>query len=734
MNDDSYPDLKTEFSLAGVDDKTLLEVPNPKDLVGKTFQSNTGQLKCRVEQLLGCGGMGYVYKVNNLNRERALKIISFAGCTDSTLLSRFNKEVLSTCKVDHINVVKILFHGVASDGRPFFLMPLLRGQTLGELRAARTRLPIEEALPIFLDICEGLAAAHRANVVHRDLKPSNIMILPGVTSDTEITGGSFVRKEQARLHKVVIVDFGIAKVTQTEGDGTMSNTTTGNVFGTPIYMSPEQCFGRTDVDHRSDIYALGCLMFETVAGYPPFKGRQHLETMQLHTSAERPPLPMLPGESSRVLELLNAVIQKAIKKEAGERYQSIEQMIDDLKEVQDALSEPIPVAKVKDIRSVVSLHLTHLSAAARKIFTKTVIISLLGAVIVGAIAWYILTYVVTPDPKGDVRGIGLRRSLSESAHNQAIFEEQELALKNKIEKLKQLLDADPIQRLEATRRLADFYRTSEKYDTALFQYELAHQLTKEIGVGTPIPFSFKDTLSINALNAISESIQLSPNLPAQELCKIYIGMADCLMHQNRAKEASNVCDYGIRILNKANAFYCPEAIDIRHRLARAYDETGAASYAEGQYRWCLANYGYDVDHPQKFVGTASLRNAAKKDEYALCLSDFGESLAKRDRIGLAKQVLSRAEELWEELGTPGAYNLAVTENELGLIATRERDPKTAEKYFKSAVDTFRKVGGADDLSAAKAEFNLADADLAAQDLFNYLKNRLNAKRIWKTKG
>jgi hypothetical protein len=105
MNDDSYPDLKTEFSLAGVDDKTLLEVPNPKDLVGKTFQSNTGQLKCRVEQLLGCGGMGYVYKVNNLNRERALKIISFAGCTDSTLLSRFNKEVLSTCKVDHINVV-----------------------------------------------------------------------------------------------------------------------------------------------------------------------------------------------------------------------------------------------------------------------------------------------------------------------------------------------------------------------------------------------------------------------------------------------------------------------------------------------------------------------------------------------------------------------------------------------------------------------------------------------------
>lgn len=251
--------------------------------------------------------MGVVYKVEQifLGKELALKTIDRQLMSDITV-RRFQAEARAAFAVDHPNIVAVHDFGLFEDDTPFLVMEIVQGETLTD-RLKRGTLSVDEAISIYIQVCFALAHAHESGVVHRDIKPSNIMLLNDVPEGIE-TG-------------VKILDFGIAKLAHSgDGEG-QTLTQTGEIFGSPLYMSPEQCLGGK-VDHRADVYSLGCVIFESLTGTPPYVGENALMTMMLHQTATIPTLKegSLGSEFPPQLERL---VSSMLAKNPDDRYQNL---------------------------------------------------------------------------------------------------------------------------------------------------------------------------------------------------------------------------------------------------------------------------------------------------------------------------------------------------------------------------------------------------------------------------
>lgn len=272
--------------------------------------------RLQVQSLIATGGFGSVYKVRHLlmNKTLALKALHPVIKSDTTIL-RLKRESVAISKLDHANIVHCTDFGMIDGTVPFIVMEYVKGQTLSESLKGRPPLSVDEALNIFIPICEALAYAHDQGVIHRDIKPGNIML-------------SIDEKDPSRVVPK-IVDFGIAKLTFGEDAGGLTLTRTGDVFGTPLYMSPEQCAGAS-VDHRADIYSLGCVLFETLTGTPPITGNTPLEAMMRHSSGEIPSLKeaSLGKEFPKALEY---IIAKMLAKDMRQRYQNCYEVANDLR-------------------------------------------------------------------------------------------------------------------------------------------------------------------------------------------------------------------------------------------------------------------------------------------------------------------------------------------------------------------------------------------------------------------
>lgn len=275
---------------------------------------------------LGRGGMGVVYKVDQIYLRQifALKVLNSAESmrADSKRRSRFEKEARASSRLNHPNLTKVHDFDVLDGDVPFFVMDYLEGTNLAKLISERGQLPYKEALDIFIQICDGLAYAHEHGIIHRDLKPSNIMI---VHLDGQLEGGT-----------VKIVDFGIARIVHLDPEEGLSMTRTGEIFGSPFYMSPEQCLGQK-VDNRSDLYSLGCTLFEALTGLPPFSGESALVTMMKHQSEE--PLSLKEATLGQSFPSdLEKVLKKLLAKKPEERYQSASDIKRDLELIRSGQS------------------------------------------------------------------------------------------------------------------------------------------------------------------------------------------------------------------------------------------------------------------------------------------------------------------------------------------------------------------------------------------------------------
>ncbi len=293
---------------------------------GMTKVYSTGDIvdnSYRLLSLLGTGGMGVVFHCQHLilGKEYALKLLA-ADKLSAESWSRFQSEAKALARLHHPGVVGIHNMGIDAQECPYYVMDLLEGQSLSQIVKDNRRLPVTRTLPIFIQLADALDSAHQQGIIHRDIKPSNVMVLQEKNSD-----------------KVKLVDFGIARLSN-RGVGnafdSQNKTAAGTVFGTPYYMSPEQSLGKP-VDHRSDIYSLGCALFEALTGLPPFCGGNAFETILMHQTNEAPSLNSVypQGKFSSSLE---TAVAKMLKKDVAERYQSMKQVAHDLSRIQEGKS------------------------------------------------------------------------------------------------------------------------------------------------------------------------------------------------------------------------------------------------------------------------------------------------------------------------------------------------------------------------------------------------------------
>jgi tRNA A-37 threonylcarbamoyl transferase component Bud32 len=261
-----------------------------------------------LDRELGRGGMGAVYAAVHqlLGRRAAVKLLLPDLSRKQDLVQRFFNEARAASQIKHPGIVDVYDYGYSGDGTAFIVMELLEGETLAARLKARGRMPIPQAAVLARQVANALAAAHAGGIVHRDLKPDNIFLV----KDPEVVGGE----------RVKLLDFGIAKLA-TEIQGGTSRTVTGAILGTPHYMSPEQCEGAREVDARSDLYSLGCMLFQMVSGVLPFDspGVGGLIGMHLHV-----PPPLLRVKCPWASPELEAVVARLLAKNPEDRFPSAE--------------------------------------------------------------------------------------------------------------------------------------------------------------------------------------------------------------------------------------------------------------------------------------------------------------------------------------------------------------------------------------------------------------------------
>jgi eukaryotic-like serine/threonine-protein kinase len=276
------------------------EPPDP--FIGQTVDG-----RYRIEARIGEGGMGVVYRALHvvLKKPFAIKVMRGEQAHDPEVVQRFVQEARASTAIGHPNIVNISDFGTAPDGSVYFAMEYLQGQTLGKAMEGG-RLGRDRAFAIFIQIAGALEAAHERGIIHRDLKPENI----------------FLTREPEHPDFVKILDFGIAKVK----NAAAKITRTGMVFGTPHYMSPEQAAGQT-VDHRSDIYSLGVIMYQVFAGQLPFESESYMGVMTQHMYETPPPPSQISADLRGPLE---DVILKALQKKPELRYSSMLELREDL--------------------------------------------------------------------------------------------------------------------------------------------------------------------------------------------------------------------------------------------------------------------------------------------------------------------------------------------------------------------------------------------------------------------
>ncbi len=264
--------------------------------------------------VLGEGGMGRVYKAKDKSLQRIVAIKVLVGECATLLVPRFQREAQTMSSMKHTNLVEIFDFGITNNGFAYLVMEYLTGEVLSEILKRDGRLSQDEVVTVALAVAKGMGHAHKKGVIHRDLKPANVFVGAG-----------------ANFNSIKVFDFGISKALDKVDDGAL--TMTGFMIGTPLYMSPEQADG-TNVDERSDLYSLGCIMYECLSGAPPFSGGTALDTVDLHkyqapvSLRERYPELNIPRP-------LDDLILKLLAKSPDDRYSSMSELIEALSSLEE---------------------------------------------------------------------------------------------------------------------------------------------------------------------------------------------------------------------------------------------------------------------------------------------------------------------------------------------------------------------------------------------------------------
>jgi len=306
--------------------------------------------KYKILEFVGEGSWSTVYQAaqENLNRVVAIKLLKFDFIYDAESVRRFKREAVTAGKFSHPGIARVFDHGFLPNGQPYMIMEYLEGENLSDRLKKTGPLDIFVIVDMLIQICDALDAAHKQGVLHRDIKPANILIIGA--EDNE---------------KIKLLDFGLAKILAVDTAKSRALTKTGDVLGTPYYMSPEQAQGKTTIDWRSDIYSLGCVFYEMWTGNVPFGGKNEYEVTFKHVNTEPPKL----SDQRPAPPWMEVALAKCLAKDPGKRYQSVT-------ELSKALLKGISTAEREHI---LKSRLSHKKKSNSQAKTKTALISAVAA-------------------------------------------------------------------------------------------------------------------------------------------------------------------------------------------------------------------------------------------------------------------------------------------------------------------------------------------------------------------
>src|SRR5262252_582286 len=293
--------------------RAVFSASGPPEGVSQNMSLQQGQVldgKYKIVRVIGEGGMGAVYEGENvrIRRRVAIKVLHAGIASNTEMVQRFEREAQVAGTVGNDHILEILDLGALPAGERYMVMEFLDGETLTDRIKARTRLSPREATRLLRQVLKGLAAAHGEGIVHRDLKPDNIFIL----------------REKAGIKDFVkIIDFGISKFTE-PGGASSRMTRTGALMGTPHYMAPEQATGSTDIDRRTDIYAVGIIMYEMLTGRVPFQAETFNQLLfEIALAKIIPARQVVPDLDPAI----DSIVMKASARDPAHRFQTCDEFV-----------------------------------------------------------------------------------------------------------------------------------------------------------------------------------------------------------------------------------------------------------------------------------------------------------------------------------------------------------------------------------------------------------------------
>lgn len=651
-----------------IEDKTVLtaspvvEHELENDQVARRYVGMILLDRYELIEFIGKGGMSMVFKARHVLTQRiiACKIMHQVLAGNAQSIIRFQQEATSASRIHHPNVIGVHDLGETSDGLPFLIMDFLEGESLSKSLQTSGTLSIERFLNIFIQATSALAVAHEKGVVHRDLKPGNIMLA------RQSDGSDFV----------TIVDFGIAKVLR-DDEESFKLTRPGDIFGSPLYMSPEQCSGVTP-DNRADIYSLGCVMYECLCGRPPFQGGNILETMQKHMFSQ-PPETIHISAAPRIAKGLSHAVLKCLRKEPNARYQKVDELQSELKSLQ--------------------AHQNQLGTYGKLVAPLAMI---LAAVIAAASIFLWPAYGPMPDPAQWERDLKYEwpggSVFSSMLNRDATMPKSYIAYDWYCRKDTGPPD-DPKVRLQKAQRIAKFYQEVGKFDAAIANYYGAIHVMADP--------------RLRLLNTIEEA----------DTC---LSLAECLLESEKFSDAETQVKRALSI--RADLGYGSEddqGIRAAYILGHSCKEQGPSRYEEAK-----SAFKPLLDITRTTQGELPGGNVAR---VALQLCDAADVYSLTHEYAKANDLYVRALAMFDHPALKGKnhYNIAVIRNQLGMVKMQQGEYALAQYNFEKSIEELQQIRDLSSVSIAKVRFNLSDALSKQGKWWDSLETKARARQVWR---